>query len=202
MRSRAVCIGVQKVGAQRAICAGQSCPTIKSAQSPAHTVTAVTPRLYSAPPRSCSARTTLTARRKNLYLPVALPVDNASSETWPQSKTALYGLILPILPTLYSVNQRLPSGPVVMYSGPLPLVGVTNSVIVPEGVTLPILPALCSANQRLPSGPVVMKYGWLLLEEVANSVMVPEGVTLPIFPMLSFAPHRVSVGAGGGYRGA
>src|ERR1035437_489272 len=128
----------------------------KSAQSPAHMVTAVTPRLYSAPPRSCSARTTLTARRKNLYLPVALPVDSASPETWPQSKTALYGLIFPILPALTSVNQRLPSGPVVMKYGLLLLEGVANSVMVPEGVTLPTLPALSSVNQRLPSGPVVM----------------------------------------------
>jgi hypothetical protein len=78
------------------------------------------------------------------------------TETWPRSKTALYGLILPILPTPASVNQRLPSGPVVMKLGVLLLEEVANSVMVPEGVTLPILLPLFSVNQRLPSGPVVM----------------------------------------------
>src|ERR1035437_1022437 len=104
------------------------------------------------------------------------------TETWPRSKTALYGLILPILAAPASVNQRLPSGPVVMDVGTLLLEGIENSVMVPEGVTLPILPALFSVNQRLPSGPVVMSYGPLPLVGVANSVMVPEGVTLPILP--------------------
>src|ERR1035437_1251329 len=85
------------------------------------------------------------------------------------------GVTLPIFSMPYSVNQRLPSGPVVMYSGWLPFEEVANSVMVPEGVTLPILPAKNSVNQRLPSGPVVMKYGWSPVG-VANSVMVPEGV--------------------------
>src|ERR1035437_1916715 len=82
------------------------------------------------------------------------------------------GVTLPILPAINSVNQRLPSGPVVMNCGKLLLAEVANSVMVPEGVTLPILPPFCSVNQRLPSGPVVMTPGPLLLEEVANSVIV------------------------------
>src|ERR1035437_1595049 len=40
------------------------------------------------------------------------------------------GVTLPILPTPFSVNQRLPSGPVVMSCGLLPPEGVANSVIV------------------------------------------------------------------------
>src|ERR1035437_2544243 len=90
------------------------------------------------------------------------------------------GVTLPILPTLLNcvVNQRLPSGPVVMIFG-LPNASpplLANSVMVPEGVTLPTCSVPLSVNQRLPSGPVMMKNGTLLLVGVANSVMVPEGV--------------------------
>ena len=51
------------------------------------------------------------------------------------------GVIRPILLPLSSVNQRLPSGPTVMLSGPLSDVGLEsggNSVITPAGVTRPI----------------------------------------------------------------
>ncbi len=44
-------------------------------------------------------------------------------------------LTRPILLTFSSVNQSLPSGPEVIPIGPLPLVGVEYSVIVPLVVT-------------------------------------------------------------------
>src|SRR5438034_1309319 len=71
-------------------------------------------------------------------------------------------LTRPILFAEFSVNQRLPSGPAVIPSGPLLLVGIGNSVMVPLVVIRPILfPAglVCSVNQRLPSGPAVMPPG-------------------------------------------
>ena len=73
-------------------------------------------------------------------------------------------VILPILLPLYSVNQRLPSGPAVMPSGELEPVGIVYSVNDPPVVTLPILLPLYSVNHSLPSGPCVMAYG--LLDEV------------------------------------
>lgn len=45
---------------------------------------------------------------------------------------------LPILLALTSVNQTLPSGPAVMLIAAAPLVGITNSVIVPPVVIFPI----------------------------------------------------------------
>src|ERR1700716_3098682 len=45
-------------------------------------------------------------------------------------------LALPILFPLYSANQRLPSGPVVIPYGEPPLVGTGNSVMTPAGVIL------------------------------------------------------------------
>jgi riboflavin biosynthesis pyrimidine reductase len=50
-------------------------------------------------------------------------------------------VIRPILLPLFSVNQRLPSGPAVMKSGPLPPVGTGNSVTTPAGVDPPDLVA-------------------------------------------------------------
>src|SRR5438552_2352059 len=72
-------------------------------------------------------------------------------------------LSLPILFPVFSVNHRLPSGPVVIRSGPLPLVGTANSVITPAVVILPILLPLNSVNQRLPSGPELIPKGALPL---------------------------------------
>src|SRR5438552_1738643 len=63
----------------------------------------------------------------------------------------------PILLLDDSVNQRAPSGPVVMSSGTLTAVGMSNSVKVPSEVIRPIL--LPWVNQRAPSGPVVMPSG-------------------------------------------
>src|SRR5262249_22029377 len=74
-------------------------------------------------------------------------------------------VIRPIFSPFCSVNQRLPSGPVVMLEGALEAVGSVNSVIAPAGVILPILFAVAanSVNQRLPSGPVVIPAGKLLV---------------------------------------
>src|SRR5205085_12262518 len=90
------------------------------------------------------------------------------------------GLIRPILFTVYSVNQRLPSGPDAMSPDELPL-GMRNSVTTPQGVMRPILfgPLLSSANQTLPSGPAVMPPDELPLGS-GNSVMTPGGVIRPI----------------------
>src|SRR5437899_5239044 len=92
----------------------------------------------------------------------------------------------PILFPKYSVNHKLPSGPVVMSSGKLPLVGTGNSVITPAGVILPILSPPPSANHKLPSGPLVMSCGRLPLVGMGNSVFTPAVVILPIwFPEVS-----------------
>src|SRR5207249_1434341 len=74
-----------------------------------------------------------------------------------------------------SVNQRLPSGPVVMPKGKLLAVGIGNSVTVPLGVIRPMLFPSFSVNQTLPSGPDVMPDDSLLAVGRGNSVMVPVG---------------------------
>src|SRR5271157_3381020 len=69
----------------------------------------------------------------------------------------------PILLPVNSVNQRLPSGPAVIPTGPLlGVMPALNSVTVPPGVIRPIRSPDCSVNQRLPSGPAVIKAGKLL----------------------------------------
>src|SRR5437660_1682272 len=71
------------------------------------------------------------------------------------SVTTPLGVIRPILFTVYSVNQRLPSGPDAMSPDELPL-GMRNSVTTPLGVSRPIVLALSSVNQRVPSGSEVI----------------------------------------------
>src|ERR1700676_5350622 len=92
------------------------------------------------------------------------------------------GVMRPIQLLLYSysVNQRLPSGPVVIPKGKTLEVGSANSVMVPVGVMRPILLPSDSVNQRLPSGPAVIPAGPLLEVGSANSVTVPVGVMRPI----------------------
>src|SRR5665213_1613833 len=104
------------------------------------------------------------------------------------------GVTRPTLPAPVSVNHRLPSAPVVMKRGVLPIVGVANSVIVPDGVTRPSLSLVYSVNQRLPSGPSVMHSGLLPLMGVANSLIVPAGVTLPILLPESSVNQRLPSG--------
>ena len=59
----------------------------------------------------------------------------------------------PILFLPFSVNQRLPSGPVVIRLGPLFAVGMVNSVNVPSVAIRPMRLPPFSANQSAPSGP-------------------------------------------------
>src|SRR5438045_693631 len=66
----------------------------------------------------------------------------------------------PIWTALYSVNQRLPSGPRVRLCGELLAVGRRNSAMAPPGVIRPSLLAPGSVNQRLPSGPRVILPGY------------------------------------------
>ena len=60
----------------------------------------------------------------------------------------------------FSVNQRLPSGPLSMSCGLLlPLIPLENSVIAPLVVMRPIRPASASVNQSAPSGPLAIPVG-------------------------------------------
>ena len=84
------------------------------------------------------------------------------------------GVIWPMRLPPNSVNQRFPSGPLVMPSGALPAVGSVNSVITPAGVIRPMRSPPRSVNQRFPSGPLVMPDGARALwkpgrEKEANS---------------------------------
>jgi hypothetical protein len=78
-------------------------------------------------------------------------------------------VIRPIRLPVLSVNQRLPSGPVVMLDGAPYAVGTVNSVTTPEGVIRPIRLPRYSVNQRLPSGPEVMPLGAPSTVGTANS---------------------------------
>src|SRR5579871_156391 len=97
------------------------------------------------------------------------------------------GVMRPIFCVLASINQRLPSGPRVMASGPLLAVGKGNSAVAPLGFSRPILFPRYSVNQRLPSGPVVMPEGWLFTVGTAYSCAKNNaGVIFPILlPVLS-----------------
>src|SRR5438067_7937038 len=89
-------------------------------------------------------------------------------------------VILATLLALYSVNHRLPSGPLTISVGWLLAVVTVYSVNVPLGVSLPILLAATSVNQRLPSGPHVMPLGWLDAVGTLNSVK-------PLTPVVTVA---------------
>ena len=96
------------------------------------------------------------------------------------------------------MNQRLPSGPAVIPSGPLlGVMPALNSVTVPPGVIRPIRsPPHFSVNQRLPSGPAVIPAGTLLgVMPALNSVTVPLGVIRPIWSPILGEPE-VAIGPG------
>src|SRR5262245_20069650 len=80
----------------------------------------------------------------------------------------------PIAFAWFSVNQRFPSGPVVMSLGSALrlVVGRGNSVMSPDGVIRPIRSVLDSVNHRLPSGPVVTEAGSADGDGMGNCVMV------------------------------
>ena len=79
-----------------------------------------------------------------------------------------------------SVNQRFPSGPVVIPDGPELEVGTKYSFIVPVVDIEPTLFPPNSVNQRLPSGPEVMPFKPGLLVGTVYIVNVPLVVILPI----------------------
>src|SRR5271157_3784973 len=109
-------------------------------------------------------------------------VISGSSESGLIVRPAEETVTRPIRSPLTSVNQRLPSGPAVISSGPLlGVMPALNSVTVPPGVIRPIRSPLASVNQRLPSGPAVIPRGSLLgVMPALNSVTVPPGVIRPI----------------------
>ncbi len=71
-------------------------------------------------------------------------------------------VLFPIWLPSISVNQRLPSGPVVIPPGSEAAVGTGNSVTTPAVVIRPMLLPTSSVNQRLPSGPAVISRAMLL----------------------------------------
>ncbi len=94
----------------------------------------------------------------------------------------IFPAVVPVPPYWNSVNQRLPSGPLVM----LPRMewDNVNSRILPCGVITPILlgPLFVpiSVNQRLPSGPAVILEGNVFAEGKGNSVILPDVVMRPM----------------------
>src|ERR1700693_4965925 len=88
-------------------------------------------------------------------------------------------VIRPIRLAASSVNQRFPSGPLVIPNGPVGA-GSGNSVIAPAVVMRPIWFASNSVNQRLASGPAVMKRGELDAVGMGKRLTSPAGVIRPI----------------------
>src|SRR5687768_10608651 len=85
----------------------------------------------------------------------------------------------PSLPPWNSVNQRAPSGPVVIQCGSLPAVGMGNSVKARVfGLKRPTLLADASTNQRLPSGPAVMPSGPLFGVGMVYSARITPAVDI------------------------
>ena len=110
----------------------------------------------------------------------------------PQLALTHYFVVMrPILLAFSSTNQTLPSGPAVMPSGLLLVVGIPNVEKLPLGVMRPMALPSNSVNQRLPSEPAVMPSGPQPTENTQiairwNSVMTPAGVMRPIlFPFNS-----------------
>src|SRR6267143_1645133 len=126
------------------------------------------------------------------------PTGKPSSATLPvnvANAIPVKGLILPTF-VAFSVNHMLPSGPAVIASGTLRLVGIGNSVITPAVVILPTLFPADSANHRLPSGSAVIPIGTLPAVGIGNSVITPPGVILPtLFPAAS-TNHKFPSGPG------
>lgn len=80
---------------------------------------------------------------------------------------------------LFSVIQRLPSGPAVIPLGLLLAVGIEYSVEEPALVTEATLLVAPSVNQRFPSGPSVMRLGLLDAVGIVYSVKVDGASRLP-----------------------
>jgi len=64
------------------------------------------------------------------------------------------------------------------------VVGMVNSVAIPDVVILPIFPGPCSTNHMLPSGPAVIPANKARAVGAANSVMDPAVVIRPMLAAL------------------
>ena len=113
------------------------------------------------------------------------------------------GLMSPTrLPTC-SVNQRFPSGPVVISKGKLPAVGRGYSAMAwVVGLIMPIEFVPLSVNQMLPSGPAVIPLSDELLVTVNSDMASVVALISPILLTLvsvnqsvSFGPDVISYGA-------
>src|SRR5262245_49113677 len=113
----------------------------------------------------------------HIVSPRPLPIPHGPPPTLCTSVTTPSVVIRVNTPARYFVNQRLPSGPVIMLRGLEKLLSL-NSVMTPAGVIRPILFPKGSVNHRFPSGPVV------ILEAPSfvgpNSVILPETSMRPI----------------------
>jgi hypothetical protein len=78
-----------------------------------------------------------------------------------------------------SVNQRLPSGPVVIWSGRAGELGMRNSVITPSGVMRPMPGPKYSVNQTFPSGPAVIRNGPPAEGTVNSEIVWPTADAVP-----------------------
>ena len=94
----------------------------------------------------------------------------------------IFPAVVPVTTYWNSVNQRLPSGPLVMLPG-MEWDNV-NSRILPCGVITPILLGLLfvpiTVNQRLPSEPAVILEGKVFAKGKGNSVILPDVVMRPM----------------------
>ena len=106
-------------------------------------------------------------------------------------------VIRPRTLAVFSVNQRLPSGPATMSKGQRPAMPSENSEITPLVVIRPILLEPFSVNQRLPSGPRAMPQGMANLVGTANSVIEPPVVIRAIRSPDRLGDPEVAVRAGG-----
>src|SRR6266568_3471787 len=79
-----------------------------------------------------------------------------------------------------SVNQRLPSGPLVSSIGSVPVAVVGTSVITPPVVMRPRFPPNGSVNHKAPSGPVTIDTEYAFAVGIGYSVITPAVVMRPI----------------------
>jgi hypothetical protein len=100
------------------------------------------------------------------------------------------------LSALFFVNQRRPSGLVVIPNGPAGLLAsVADSLIVPDGVIRPSLEPAFSVNQSLPSLAATIRVGWLPglmpVENVRTVTASAEGANKQVAAMVIAATPSV-----------
>src|SRR5258708_4917331 len=99
------------------------------------------------------------------------------------------------------MNQRFPSGPAMIFMGPLPGY-VLNNVTEPVGVILPTLLAINCVNQILPSGPTATLWvlpsvgklvsGGSLSGKINRPILEPPNSMNQMFPS---TPGVIALGA-------